>query len=477
MKTTNICMCVIGLCLSLFIISRPVFAFESQKVTTSQAVTMYNEDIDLVILFKDGSINKAVEKIVTNSGGKIINEFSDLGGIEVKCPINLIATIKSENSVQSLAPNHEIKLSSNEITTEAFTESAEDSSNISDDLYEKYQWDIKRVTNNGESFNLNSGNHSVIVGIIDSGIDTIHPDLVNNFLGGKNLVPANFEDDSSEIGDPEDVTDRIGHGTSVAGEIAGNGRIKGVAPNIGFKSYRVFNQKGDTTATICASAIIDATNDGVKVINLSLGSYDLKGKCYWTDSTTGIKYYLGSDMAEYSLLKRAIKYAVSNGVTVVVAAGNEKQNCSDKKNLTNYLNNKYSSDGFIYDGLTYESPGTIKGVITVSATGKDDNLASYSNYGDDFIDISAPGGDTSVTKDKSNLCFTAYKNSQYTYQQGTSFSAPKVSAAAALIICKNNKLTPKEVAKKIYKTADKLDSDKHAEYYGAGMLNAYNAVK
>lgn len=184
----------------------------------------------------------------------------------------------------------------------------------------------------------------MVVGIIDSGVDTTHPDLTDNFLGGKNLVPADFEDDSSETGDTNDVTDRFGHGTNVAGIIAANGRTKGVAPNIGFKSYRIFNEDGDTTATICSSAIINAVNDGVKVINLSIAGYDLKGKCYWTDPDTGIKYKLGDDMAEYSLLKRAIKYATANGVTVVAAAGNESLDCSNGKYLTNYLNEEYDEE-------------------------------------------------------------------------------------------------------------------------------------
>src|SRR3712207_129380 len=104
--------------------------------------------------------------------------------------------------------------------------------------------------------------------------------------------------------------------SSDLGNIAGNGRIKGVAPDIGFKSYRVFDSKGDTNASIMSSAIIKAADDGVNVINLSMSGYDLKGKCYWTDSETGIKHDLGDDMAEYELYKRAIQYALSHNVVV-----------------------------------------------------------------------------------------------------------------------------------------------------------------
>lgn len=450
----------------------------SVQTTTSSAVsltTTNKKNIDFIILFNDNAIHKNVEDIVTSSGGTIVKRFPDLGGIEVKCPSELIPTIKAADNVQSLAPNHVIKISDEK--TEAFTDSSDNSNNTSDDLYENYQWDVKRVTNNGKSFDLQAGNHNVVVGIIDSGVDTTHPDLTDNFLGGKNLVPADFEDDSSETGDTNDVTDRFGHGTNVAGIIAANGRTKGVAPNIGFKSYRIFNEDGDTTATICSSAIIDAVNDGVKVINLSIGGYDLKGKCYWTDPDTGIKYNLGDDMAEYSLLKRAIKYATANGVTVVAAAGNESLDCSNGKSLTNYLNEEYDDEGYSYVGLTYEAPGDIKNVITVSATDKDDKLASYSNYGKKFIDITAPGGDMSEQFNIKDMCLTTAIDSHYTWTDGTSFSAPKVSAVAALIICNNSDITPEKIAKKIYKTADELDNGNSREYYGAGIVDAYNAVQ
>lgn len=453
-----------------------IFCFTILNTNIAIYATEINyKNIDLVILFNDNAIDEKVKNIIINSGGKVIEEYPELGGIEVECTSDLIPTIKSEDSVQSLSPTHVIKISNEK--SEEFIEAKADSNSVSADLYEEYQWDIKRVTNNGESYNLESGNHNVVVGIIDSGVDTTHPDLVNNFLGGKNLVPAGFQGDLSETGDLNDLADRLGHGTNVAGFIAANGRTKGVAPNIGFKSYRVFNEWGETTATICSSAIIAAADDGVQVINLSIEGYDLKGKCYWTDSNTGIKYNLGNDMAEYSLFKRAIKYAIKKGVTVVSAAGNQNQNCSDKKELTNYLNELYSAYGFKYVGLTYELPGTIKGVITVSSTGRDDILASYSNYGEGFIDISAPGGDIFDTDDINELCLTTTINSEYTFSEGTSFATPKVSAVVALIICKDNTLSPKEIAKKIYKTADELENNEPREYYGAGIVNAYNAIQ
>ncbi|AVK48515.1 MULTISPECIES: S8 family peptidase [Clostridium] len=439
----------------------------------TKAEVIKSDNIDIIILFKDDCIDENVKSFIINSGGNIVQDLSEIGGLEVKCKTDLIPNIQTYSTIQSIAPNHDIDVFTEK--TVKLSQQGNSDGESDADIYNMYQWDIKEVTDNGKSFQLESGNHDIVVGIIDSGVDVNHPDLVSNLLGGENLVPADFKGDNTETGDPNDIIDRLGHGTIVAGNIAANGRTKGVAPDIGFKSYRIFNKDGKTNASIASSAIIKAVDDGASVINLSFGGYDLKGKCYWTDSKTGVKYKMGDDMAEYSLYKRAIKYAIKKGVTVVTAAGNDSLNCDDKKQLTNYLNTTNQADGFSYFGMTYENPGSIEGVINVSATGKDDYIASYSNYGAKFIDVTAPGGDYAENEKISDLCLTTGMGG-YTYTQGTSVAAPKVSATAALILCKDKTLKPKEVAKRIYKTCKKLEGENSDKYYGKGMVNVFNAL-
>ncbi|AVQ44907.1 S8 family peptidase [Clostridium botulinum] len=445
--------------------------------TNVQAIENNSEaNTNLIILFNN-NIDNNVEKFIRKSGGKIVNNFPDIGGLEVKCNPKLIPNIKAFNEVKSVAPNHPINIPKEKIIDfkdyikKNKTLNKIYNNNEDVDLYNTYQWDIKRVTNNGESFKLNSGNHNVVIGVIDSGIKKDHPDLKKNFMGGENFVSKGFNDDETETGNSNDVEDRFGHGTYVAGNIAANGKVKGVAPNIGFKSYRVFDSKKTTNASIVSSAIIKATNDGVDIINLSMAGYDLKGKCYWTDPDTGVKYDLGDDMAEYELYKRAIKYAIDHNVIVVTAAGNDGLDCGDPKQLTKLLNDINNKYGFKYEGLTYVVPATIDGVINVSATGTTDEISSYSNYGKGYIDITAPGGDYP------DLCFnTGASDSGYVFGEGTSIAAPKVAAIAGLILCENPNLKPKEVKKRIYKTCDKLYDNKFNEYYGAGLANAYTAL-
>lgn len=483
-------------------------------------------NINMVILFSKDKIDNDVKQIVTKSGGKIVKEMSEIGALEVECNSKLIPEIKNKKSVESLSPNHIIKLETNKIANSnnyyedkgnSYYENkgssyyedkgnsyyedkgnsyyedkgnsyyeGKSSSDLEDDsdeelddifegnLYEKYQWDIKRVTNNGESFNIESGNHNVIVGVIDSGVDTDHLDLKGNFMGGKNFVPEAFQDNSSEKGDVDDIEDRFGHGTEVTGQIAANGRIKGVAPGVGFKSYRVFDENGQTTTSICADAIIEAVNDKVNVINLSLGAYYIDGECLWKDEDTGEYISLGNDMADFSLLQRAIEYAVKNNVIVVTAAGNEGLDCSDNVKLTEYFNELYEDDGFFYKGLIYEEPGQFEGVINVSATTKSDDIALYSNYGEGFIDITAPGGDYGRDYSINNMCISTYLDNGYSFDIGTSLSAPKVSGAIAIMLCKNKDLTYSEVVQKLNESSEKLGDSK---YYGTGMVNVYNELK
>ncbi len=459
---------------------------------TSYAFENSNKNTNLVILFTQNNIDNDVKDIITESGGKIISEISKIGCIEVECNPKLIPKIKKQNSVESLSTSNHMNIKRNiEVNSIPFYVNNLKSSyneycknfqnNINSynifhistgNLYEKYQWDIKKITNNGESFNIESGNHSIIIGIIDSGVDKDHPDLKENFLGGRNFIPKNFNNDNTENGDPNDVEDRFGHGTEVTGQIAANGRIKGIAPKIGFKAYRVFDQFGETKASICANAIISAVDEGVNVINLSFSAYYLDGDCKWIDKDTGKIYDLSDDMTDYSLLKRAIKYANDKNVIVVTSAGNEGLDCSDNKNLIEYFNKLYQNQGFIYSGIMYEGPGSIEGVINVSATDKNDNLSSYSNYGENFIDITAPGGDYGEKFDN-NMCITTSMDNGYTFTLGTSFSAPKVSATIALIKCKYNNLTNKQVINRLYSGASQI---KNSKYYGYGIVNTYNSL-
>ncbi|MBH0230588.1 S8 family serine peptidase [Halobacillus yeomjeoni] len=135
----------------------------------------------------------------------------------------------------------------------------------------------------------------VKVGVIDTGIDYHHPDLAGNYRGGFDTV--DFDDDPMEtVGYGETL-----HGTHVAGVIAANGKMKGIAPDAELYAYRALGPGGVGSSVQVIAAIEEAVEDGMDVINLSLGN-DVNGPDWPTS--------------------HAVNKAIELGVTVVVAAGN-----------------------------------------------------------------------------------------------------------------------------------------------------------
>lgn len=137
----------------------------------------------------------------------------------------------------------------------------------------------------------------VKVGVIDTGIDYTHPDLIESYVAGYDLV------DLDE--DPQETTTKQGiptlHGTHVAGIIAANGELKGVAPDAEIYAYRALGPGGMGTSVQVIAAMEQALVDGVDIMNLSLGN-TVNGPDYPTSV--------------------AVNRAVELGVSVVIANGN-----------------------------------------------------------------------------------------------------------------------------------------------------------
>jgi lantibiotic leader peptide-processing serine protease len=437
-------------------------------------------DVAMTVVFNSNEITPAVREAVVKSGAEILVEIPELGAMQIRGRASLLNSLKKNSDISAVAPSIIFNIPKVEMVALEEEQTSVDTSAA--DLYNTYQWDIKRVTNNGESYELGIGSHDVVVGIIDTGVSKNHAALKANLLGGANYVPVGgtYGDDATETGDPQDYEDRHGHGSHVAGTIAGKGRILGVAPGVGYRAYRVFGATGGAYSSTIVAAMIGAVNDGVDVISMSLGGFDIKGQIWWTNPETGESFKLGNDVADNILYKRAVKYAVDNGVTVVAAAGNDAVNATNKKEATDMMNYEYGEYGYKFVGASFESPGNLTGVIAVSATGPDDSLSSYSNYGAGFINVTAPGGDFQRWPEAGwhlDMCLSAGDGMSYVFMAGTSMATPKVSAVAALIIAKHGKIGPQKVAQILYKSSEDIGKKGVDEYFGNGMVNAYNVLK
>jgi subtilisin family serine protease len=333
------------------------------------------------------------------------------------------------------------------------------------DPYYSYQWYLKSIKA-PEAWSVTKGSPSVVVAVVDTGVDIDHPDLKNNIWvnidevanDGKDNDGNGFVDDyygwdfATGGSDPNPkVTDgydssAISHGTFIAGIISAmhdnNFGVRGVSANVKIMSLRALDSAGHGSSRPVAEAIDYAVANGAHVINLSFGGNEYSAK-----------------------LRSSIINAYNKGVLVVAAGGNAADGISNV-DLTN--NPIYP---ICYDQKL--SKNTILGVI---ATDKSKKIAPYAHYGAGCIDIAAPGDD---------LTSLGFFNSHYPALQtyikqgwrGSSFSAAMVSGAAALLKSVNLSLKPKDLIEIITEESGLLIVEpKYSGKAGQGFLNIEKAV-
>ncbi|KMQ07664.1 MULTISPECIES: S8 family peptidase [Bacillus cereus group] len=459
-----------------------IFSFFS----LSPVLNVFANDEDLsyyTIFLKDEENLNEVLKELDSRHVQVVYQIPEIGLIQIYSTQNTLESMSSSFNTTIDTYNKSLRIS--DIETENQTLTAK--SSVPSWASWENQWDMKQVTNNGESHKIFSGTKNVTVGIIDSGLDIQHPDLKDNIMAGsKNLVPqGGFRgQEPQETGDINLLDDIIGHGTHTAGQIAANGVVKGVAPGIGIRSYRVLGHKGVGESAWIIKAIIEAAKDNVDVINLSLGTYLINGSV----SSPNGKSRKG--VAEIKAYKKAIQFAKKQGCIVVGAAGNDALNMNDTKQVNDFMSKKFEKDGLSFKGKVLDVPAGLPNVVTVSSSDQLNQRSSFSNYGKHFTDISAPGGDYKLLMQygedewkKNKLYLQEYvlstgPNNGYFFTVGTSSAAPKVSATLALIIDKNNfKKQPNKAINFLYKYGvNKEENTYDNESFGKGILDVYKAV-
>ena len=286
----------------------------------------------------------------------------------------------------------------------------------------------------------------IIVAVVDTGLDYYHPNLPpkNVFRNDKETLNGRDDDGNGYVDDVlgwnfvdknGNPWDHAGHGTLVAGIVAD------VDPLVRILPLKVLNFIGRGRATRVAEAIYYAVGMGARVINLSL-----EGE------------------APSKAAERAIAYAGSRNVLVIIAAGNAGAK------------------------IAKAGPAALPNVITVGATGIDDKRATFSNYGP-AIDLAAPGVDilslrarrTDVQVVAGVKNYVAGKNfvgekARYYRANGTSFAAPFVSGAAALILSQRPDLDALSVKRMIVQSARDAGSVGVNPETGYGILDVKAAL-
>lgn len=271
--------------------------------------------------------------------------------------------------------------------------------------YPDDKWDLEMIGAEA-AFSRGLIGDGVRVGIIDSGVNT-HEFLADRVVPGHNYI--------SNASDPDDTSDTYGHGTAVAGLIAGKSDegYLGAAAGVTIVPLKCTDEKAGVKISDVCDAIYGGIDDyDCDVLNLSLG--------------------IASD---YKSLEEAVAYAEKMGVVIVSAVGND-------------------GTSTLYYPAAYET------VIGVGGVDENGLLYDNSNFNESAL-ITAPAVNLTST----------FNMGGYATVTGTSFSTPQVTAAAAILLGARPELTPDEVRRALADTAVDLGSAGYDEYYGYGILS------
>ena len=354
--------------------------------------------------------------------------------------------------------------SSNETDTSTTTQ--ENTAQTTD--YSKYAWNINesidsnykstyKIDDNAHinlsaAWNTTKGKKSnaeaIKVAIIDEGFEVSHPEIKDQIFATYNVMTGTTDVSNTS-------TSTFSHGTAVAGVIAS--KYLGVAPEaqlilINIDLLDDYQSSSTLTEADLITAFQKAVDLGAQVINCSWGGGTVSG-----------------------ILSAKIQELKDNNITVVFSAGNDSSNLDS-------------------DGTTDESE--LSSVIGVGASSVENDITSYSNYGSQ-IDLIAPAGgnttdgligilslDLTGTNGINTSTQLGLVNYNYSFVQGTSFSAPTVSGVVALLLAAKPTLTANEIRQILIDTADKVGTSNGADYSvnnfdvkrAYGKINAGNAM-
>ena len=393
----------LGLCLLLVLAPMLTSADNDDLVVKPQGKKIPGQ---YIVMLKDGADARTLaDIIVSKHKAKVSHIFEKvLNGMTVNVDAAQAALLR-------LNPNVEGVFQDEEVT-----------------IYQTGTQTIPTGINRANAENKTNNGAGIEVAVLDTGIDTTHPDLAANILGGKNCsTGTSFEDGN-------------GHGTHVAGTIAALDNdvgVVGVAPEAKLWAVRVLdnNGSGSWSSVICGIDWVTANASHIKVASMSLGGGGSAGTS-----------------CDSSPLRKAICNSVNAGVTYIVAAGN------DGTNLSRSVPAAFPE--VIVVSALADSNGLPCGGGTKTSYGNDDTFASFSNYAMSTADttrlIGAPGVNIKST----------WKGGLYNTISGTSMATPHVSGAAALYIKNNPSATPAQVKTALLASAEKYNVNMNNECTG-----------
>jgi thermitase len=441
--------------------SKAIYTAEKSTKTMQKPIavkrSLTEREPEVLVKFRPGVSLAEINKIAAKNNDRVEDEIETVKGLVAiddldNANAETIAAQYAQMSdlVLYAEPNVEIKLDPTEkISVKSDTFDSENLDTPNDPLF-KEQWALSNNGQNGGKANADlaalkawmksRGSEDVVVAVLDTGVDFTHPDLVSNIWFRPDGVPQYKDDELGTFNDERgfnaadnqsDPMDDNGHGTHCAGIIGAEGDndqgIVGINWKVQIMPLKFLGRGGFGTMKDAIEAInyaIDRKRNGVnvRIISASWGS-----------------------TAYSKALEEAIRAAGEEGILFVAAAGN----------------NGTSNDKSPHYPSNYALPN----VISVAALDRNDQLASFSNFGAKTVHIAAPGKEILST----------WLNDDYREASGTSMATPYVSGVGALILSKDANLSVEKLREKLLKSVDKIDS-LNGKIENGGRLNAAKAL-
>lgn len=399
--------------LLLFLADEPEFT-ATTPFFTSQYIDIAEESNDLAANIATDTtppsgedINPAKQgEIVLDESRKVVTFDKELTEaekreIEEKYSVEFTPE-KGQSGIYTIVTTQESDLEN--LTSETDVDSVE--TDVPVTISETVDWGITRV--GADKVWESSTGSGFTVAIIDTGIQTDHPDLQDNVVSGYDFV-----------NDRENAMDDHGHGTHVAGIVAAlqnQAGTVGASHTAKLMPVKVLNSTGSGYVSDVAKGIYWATDNGARIINLSLGT-----------------------TVDSDVLRKAVNYASSKGVLMAGAAGNDS-------------------------GTPCSYPAAYGAVICVVATDSSNRLASFSNVGGE---LAAPG--------VSN--YSTFLGSTYRYLSGTSMASPHVAGSLAVVGQACPDCSASELRELLRETAVDLGEEGYDIIFGYGLVDLISAIE
>ena len=427
-----------------------------KRVTKTVSKPSSDGEAEVLVRFKQGTSLADIKSIAAKFNDRVEDEYENVKGVTAIDDLdnaNVEDIVRQYQSlgdkVEYVEANFEIRLEKLRSQPVAERDPSDVAGAPNDPLFSE-QWALNNTGQKGGTANAHidalkawattKGSAEVVVAVLDTGVDYRHEDLVGNMWTRPDNIPQYVDaqlgtfddrhgfDASANDGDPLDDN---GHGTHVAGIIGADGDnekgIAGINWKVQIMPLKFLGRGGYGNVKDAIEAInyaIDRKKNGVnlRVINASWGSTQRS-----------------------KALEDAIRAAGEAGILFVAAAGNSS---TDNDKRAHYPSN-------------YDLPN----MISVAALDRNDQLASFSNYGAKTVHIAAPGREIDST----------WLNDGYREASGTSMAAPQVAGIAALILANEPDLSMAKLRERMLRSVDKLDS-LSGKVVAGGRLSASKAL-